>query len=158
MAQLRDGSYYADGRVVHKSPEEVSTANGIGINIGFPVCQLSEWVGGEAAQIIADALNAARSSAPEGDWPEIQPVSSEAAVVHVFDELVRGSPHSSKIRRADLERADRAADEVRRKFIDKLYAENLPFGAIAGKKLKRAEQDAFAAALGLEIAEEGENG
>ena len=74
-----------------------------------------------------------------------------------LDELVRGSPNAGKISRADLERADRAADEVRRKFIDKLYAENLPFGAIAGKALKRAEQDAFAAALGLQVAEDGEN-
>ncbi|MGP1257073.1 MAG: hypothetical protein ACTS10_21835 [Kiloniellales bacterium] len=66
MTQRNDGSYYADGRVVHKSPEKAKTESGTGITIGFPVCQLSEWVGDEAAQVIADALNAARSPAPEG--------------------------------------------------------------------------------------------
>lgn len=73
---------------------------------------------------------------------------------HIWDDAVMNSPNRGKISRSDLERADRAADEVRKEFINKLYEQNLPFGAIAGKSLKRAEQDAFAAALGLEIAEE----
>ncbi len=69
--QRDDGNYFADGRLVHKSPEKAGAGSGVSITIGFPVCQLSEWVGDEAAQVIADALNAARSPAPEGPTSQV---------------------------------------------------------------------------------------
>ena len=73
MTQREDGSYFAEGRLVHRSPEKARTENGINITIGFPVCQLSEWVGDEAAEAIAYALNAARSPAQEGgERPTVQ--------------------------------------------------------------------------------------
>jgi len=58
-----DGSYYVEGRIVHRAPLAKKTETGRSISLGFPVCELSEWVGDEAAQIIADALNEAQRRA-----------------------------------------------------------------------------------------------
>lgn len=57
------GSYYAEGRTVHRAPLAKETPTGQSISLGFPVCELSDWVGDEAAQIIADALNEAQRRA-----------------------------------------------------------------------------------------------
>lgn len=55
-----NGEYYATGRTVHKSPTEKPSGE-VGVwrwEIGFPVCTLSEYLDDEAAQHIANALNA----------------------------------------------------------------------------------------------------
>jgi len=58
-----DGSYYVEGRTVRCAPLASETPSGRSISLGFPVCELSEWVSDEAAQIIAEALNEAQRRA-----------------------------------------------------------------------------------------------
>ena len=67
MTQRNDVGYYAEGRDVYKAPLKRKREDGsCSITIGFLVCEVAEWVGGNGAEVIADALNAARSPAPEG--------------------------------------------------------------------------------------------
>ena len=74
-----DGSYYAEGRTVFKAPlREPREDGGADITIGFPVCTASEWVTKEAPQTIADALNAARSPAPQGGEADLQKCTIKA--------------------------------------------------------------------------------
>lgn len=56
-----NGEYLAKGRTVRRAPTKTET----GIKMGFPVCVLSDGVGEEAAQEIADALNLHREHHPE---------------------------------------------------------------------------------------------
>jgi len=64
-----DGRYYADGRTVQRAPLTRKTESGRSISMGFPVCMLSDYVGDDAAQIIADALNDAMARATRSDAP-----------------------------------------------------------------------------------------
>lgn len=59
MSAQRDGRFYAEGRDVRRAPLEKEVEGGRAITMGFRVCQVDEWVSREAAQEIADALNAA---------------------------------------------------------------------------------------------------
>lgn len=52
---MNDGSYYAKGRTVFKSPIDSAT----GTTMGFAVCDLRDGVSEDGAQEIADALNRA---------------------------------------------------------------------------------------------------
>ncbi len=57
MSENMDGGYYIKGDVVWKAPKRTKTETGTSINVGFPVCKMTEFVGAEAAQFIADAMN-----------------------------------------------------------------------------------------------------
>lgn len=51
--------YYAKGDTIHKRPIRTpKDGGGATITIGFPVCQMTDFVGAEGAQFVADALNA----------------------------------------------------------------------------------------------------
>lgn len=70
--------------------------------------------------------------------------------------LVEASPNAGKVSRADLRRALADARTSGLRAIA-----DLPESAAVDAQIRahaRAEEDAFAAALGLEIAEDGENG
>lgn len=50
--------YYADGRRVFKRPVDRINPDGThSSSLGFPLCDLADWVDEEGAQAIADALN-----------------------------------------------------------------------------------------------------
>jgi hypothetical protein len=53
----RDGSYYAKDGVVWKRPVETKTAGGSRISIVFPVCKMSDIVGEEGAETVAELMN-----------------------------------------------------------------------------------------------------
>lgn len=55
-----DGSYYAEGRTVHRRPLRTEKPDGTAsVTFGTPVCTVSDWLAPDAAQTIADALNGA---------------------------------------------------------------------------------------------------
>lgn len=56
-----DGSYVAEGRTVRRSPTKTKT----GFKMGFPVCEVSEYLPEDAAQEIADAMNMHMAAHPE---------------------------------------------------------------------------------------------
>lgn len=66
MTQRDDGSYYSSGRTVWRSPHRKPHEGGESISLGFSVCELSDGLNDEAAEVIANALNAARSPAQKG--------------------------------------------------------------------------------------------
>lgn len=58
--------YYADDNgSVRKAAIFTKTETGTSISMGFPVCQISEWVGGATARAIAAALSAYDPEAAE---------------------------------------------------------------------------------------------
>lgn len=71
---------------------------------------------------------------------------------------VRLSPGSGKISRADLARAFDAAAEAEREAVRAARREMGALLTPSRDVLRRVRQDAFCAAFGLEIAEDGENG
>ena len=72
-----------------------------------------------------------------------------SVATQIYRAMIPGSPNAGKIRRADLERAkNKAAGAV--------Y--DIGMKTPSRQQAARAWQDAFVAALGLEIAEDGENG
>ena len=54
---VKDGSYYAKGDTVWKRPVETRGAGGSKISFGFPVCQMSDIVGEEGAETVAELMN-----------------------------------------------------------------------------------------------------
>jgi hypothetical protein len=59
MTEPMDGTFYAKGRVIHRSPiEKVRPDGRTSISVGFPVCEVSEYLNENAAQKLADILNA----------------------------------------------------------------------------------------------------
>ena len=58
MSEKMDGTYYARGAMVLKSPVKTPLANGgHSVSVGFPVCEATDYVGEQGAKFIADALN-----------------------------------------------------------------------------------------------------
>lgn len=55
-----NGEFYAKGSRVFRAPIETKTEGGTSINVGFPVCTVSEYVDVEA---VASCLNASREIA-----------------------------------------------------------------------------------------------
>lgn len=60
-----NGSYYAHGRYVFRSPKRNPETGGT--SMGFCVCKIAEDVSDDASQEIADALNAVES---KRQWDE----------------------------------------------------------------------------------------
>ena len=72
-----DGSYYADGDKVFRAPLRSET----GISVGFLVCQTAEYIDGDAAKEIADALN-------EVDQLKAQIAAKDAALRATMKEML----------------------------------------------------------------------
>jgi hypothetical protein len=50
-------AYYANGATIHKAPVRTRNQNGsTNISLGFPVCELTDWVGEEQAETVAELL------------------------------------------------------------------------------------------------------
>jgi len=50
-------AYSAIGTMIHKAPVHTKLAEGgTSITLGFPVCEVTEWVGAEQASTVADLL------------------------------------------------------------------------------------------------------
>jgi hypothetical protein len=50
-------AYSATGTMIHKAPVHTKLAEGgTSISLGFPVCEVTEWVGEEQASTVADLL------------------------------------------------------------------------------------------------------
>jgi urease gamma subunit len=58
MSKDTDPLYYAKGGTVYKRPVYKRNDNGTHINLGFPVCVMHDAVGQEAAETVADLMNA----------------------------------------------------------------------------------------------------
>jgi hypothetical protein len=54
---LRNGEFYAKGDVIFRAPIETETETGTSINVGFPVCTVSDYV---LAENVVECLNASR--------------------------------------------------------------------------------------------------
>ena len=53
----REGTFYAKGRTVFRSPIHRKTGNGTTITVGFEVCHVSEQASEATADVIAVGLN-----------------------------------------------------------------------------------------------------
>lgn len=52
-----DGRYYAEGSRIFKAPKATKTETGTNISIGFPVLDVTEYVGTDGVEFIVDAMN-----------------------------------------------------------------------------------------------------
>lgn len=74
----------------------------------------------------------------------------------IYSGIVSASPNAGKIRRADLERALEAAHKAKNLAPILVREKGQKARSISIGELDRIWQDAFAAALGLQIAEKGD--
>lgn len=58
MNDLKNGEYYSQGSVIHKSPVVTKNpAGGSTVSIGFPVCTISDYIDDSGITFIIDVLN-----------------------------------------------------------------------------------------------------
>lgn len=53
----QDGRYYIKGARIFKAPKATKVEGGKSITIGFPVCEVTEYIGAEGMAFIVEALN-----------------------------------------------------------------------------------------------------
>ena len=59
MSTPYDGRYYANRQSVFKAPAETMRPDGTsGISLGFPVCEVSDFISGDGPDQVADLMNA----------------------------------------------------------------------------------------------------
>ncbi len=53
----QDGRFYIKGSRIFKAPKATKIEGGKSISLGFPVCEVTEYIGAEGMAFIVEALN-----------------------------------------------------------------------------------------------------